>query len=229
MKSRHLLAVSAFALAASLAPAMAQSNSMPAGNGDRVDANGMPTTHSTPTEHAATADLNSTVSNSNVTADAQTSQSNAQYQQQQQQYQGALQQHQAAVEDHQAAVEANQAAQQQYQDQTAMYENLRARYAAERAAYHRGIWPSRYAQWMLEDRDNKLVGQRVEIINGDRVGTVTDVAHAAGGRVVGLHVVLDNNKLVWIDRDDIRYDRTDGIVMTNLDRNDLHQMADERL
>ena len=28
-----------------------------------------------------------------------------------------------------------------------MYEALRARYAAERAAYHRGIWPERYAHW----------------------------------------------------------------------------------
>ena len=50
MKSRHLLAASGFALAAFLAavPVLAQDNSMPAANGDRVDANGMPTTHSTP-------------------------------------------------------------------------------------------------------------------------------------------------------------------------------------
>ena len=32
-----------------------------------------------------------------------------------------------------------------------MYENLRARYAAERAAYHRGVWPDRYARWTLEE------------------------------------------------------------------------------
>ena len=216
MKSSHLLAASGLALAAFLAgaPAMAQA--------DRVDANGMPTTHSTPAEHAATADLNSSVAGANAQADATANQNNAQYQ-------GALADHQAAVQENRAAVQQNQAAVQQYQDQTAMYENLRARYAAERAAYHRAVWPSRYAQWTLEDNDNKLVGQRVEITSGDRVGTVTDVAHNASGRVVGLRVALDNDKIVWIDREDVRYDRADGIVMTNLDRADLRQMADERM
>lgn len=216
MKSSHLLAASGLALAAFLAgaPAMAQA--------DRVDANGMPTTHSTPAEHAATADLNSSVAGANAQADATANQNNAQYQ-------GALADHQAAVQENRAAVQQNQAAVQQYQDQTAMYKNLRARYAAERAAYHRAVWPSRYAQWTLEDNDNKLVGQRVEITSGDRVGTVTDVAHNASGRVVGLRVALDNDKIVWIDREDVRYDRADGIVMTNLDRADLRQMADERM
>ena len=218
MKSRHLLAASGFALAAFLAaaPAIAQNNT------DHIDANGLPTNHSTPAEHAATADLNNSVAGANAQADAQAGQNNAQYQQQQQQYQGAL-------ADHQAAVQQNNAAVQHYQDQSAMYQNLRAHYAAERAAYHRGIWPSRYAQWTLEDNDNKLVGQRVEITSGDRVGTVTDVAHNAAGRVVGLRVALDNEKIVWIDREDVRYDRADGIVMTNLDRGDLRKMADERL
>ena len=57
------LAVSTLALSAFLAgvPALAQDN--------RVDAGGMPTTHSTPDEHAATADLNNTVTNTNVAAD----------------------------------------------------------------------------------------------------------------------------------------------------------------
>ena len=40
---------------------------------------------------------------------------------------------------------------------------------------------------------------------------------------------LDSDKVVWIDSADIRYNRADGIVMTNLDRADLHHMADERL
>ena len=61
MKSLNLLAVSGFALSAFLiaAPAMAQQdNSYPTPSGDRVDANGMPTTHSTPAEAAQTAGLN---------------------------------------------------------------------------------------------------------------------------------------------------------------------------
>ena len=224
MKSRNLLAASGLALSAFLiaAPGMAQSNSVPAPNGDRVDANGLPTTHSTPAEHAATADLNGQVSSANQQADAQSDQNNAQYQQQQKQYQDQLQQHQNAVQQ-------NNAAQQQYQDQTAAYQNLKGRYAAERAAYHRGIWPGRYTHWTLEENDGHLIGQRVEIINGDRVGTVTDVAHSPNGHVLALRVSLDNNKIVWIDTADVRYDRADGIVMTNLARNDLRQMADERM
>jgi hypothetical protein len=224
MKFHSLLAVSGVALSAFLiaAPTMAQDNSMPGPSGQRVDANGMPTTHSTPAEHAATADLNAQVGVTNQTADATTDQNNAQYQQQQQQYQQQLQQHQNAVDQ-------NAAAQQQYQDQTATYEGLKARYAAERAAYHRGMWPDRYMHWTLEENDGHLVGQRVEIINGDRVGTVTDVAHSPDGRVLGLRVSLDGGKVVWIDDADVRYDRADGIVMTNLARDDLRAMADERM
>ena len=105
MKLRNSLAVSGFALSVFLiaAPAMAQDNSMPTTSGARVDANGMPTTHSTPAEHAATADLNDQVSGANTSADATSDQNgatsdqnNAQYQAQQQQYQNQLQQNQTA-------------------------------------------------------------------------------------------------------------------------------------
>lgn len=195
-------------------PALAADNSMPAGDGQRVDANGMPTTHSTPEEKAQTAQLNGEAAGDSAQSNAQAQSNDAQYQQQQQQYQTQLQQ--------------NRAAQERYQDRTAAYEALRARYAAERAAYHRGLWPDRYVHWTLEEVAPGLVGQRVEILNGDRVGTVVDVAHSPNGRVEALLVRLDNDQTVWIDQADIRYDRADGIVMTNLDRSDLHQMAAER-
>jgi hypothetical protein len=210
------LAVSTVALSAFLAavPALAQDN--------RVDAGGMPTTHSTPDEHAATADLNTTVTNSNVAADQQTGSGDAQYQQQQQQYQNQLQQNQSAQQDYQQKSQA-------YADQAAQYESLRARFSAERAAYHRGLWPDRYARFTVDQYTADLLGQRVEILNGDHVGTVRQVARMANGQVEALLVQLDNDKVVWIDRTDIRYDRADGIVMTNLDGRDLHQMADERL
>ena len=149
-------------------------------------------------------------------------QNNAQYQQQQQQYQEQLQQHQTAIDQ-------NKADQQKFENRTAAYETLRARYAAERAAYHRGAWPDRYVHWTLDENDARLIGQRVEIVSGDRVGTVTDVAHTPGGRVEALLVQLDSDKVVWIDQADVRYDRADGIVMTNLDRSDLRLMADERV
>jgi len=187
--------------------------------GERVDANGMPTTHSTPAEQAETARINNqigvTTKAPDADATAQAAANDAQYQAQQQQYQNQLQQ--------------NQAAQQEYQDRTVAYQNLRARYAAERAAYHRGIWPDRYVKWVIVERDAKLIGERVELINGNRVGTVIDTAHAPGGNVEALLVRLDSDKIVWIDSADVRYNRADGIVMTNLDSSDLHHMADERL
>jgi len=139
----------------------------------------------------------------------------AQYQAQQQQYQGQLQQ--------------NQAQQKDYQDRTAAYASLEGRYAAERAAYHRGVWPDRYSKWVIVERDAGLIGERVQLITGSRVGTVIDTAHVANGNVSALLVKLDDDKIVWIDASDVRYNRADGIVMTNLDRADLSHMADERV
>lgn len=200
------LAVSAFLFAA---PAFAQG---------RVDANGMPTDHSTPEEQAQTGQLNSNAANSvraqNAAGDAQYQAQQRQYQQQQQDYQQRLQE--------------NQAQQQQYQDRRAAYEVLRDHYRAERAAYHRGVWPDRYARWTLDDSDH-LMGQRVEILDGAHVGTVVGAARSASDRVEGLEVALDNGKTVWIDREDVRYDRGDRTVVTNLDRHDLYLMADERM
>ncbi|HWA68558.1 MAG TPA: hypothetical protein VG821_01835 [Rhizomicrobium sp.] len=208
MKLTLMAATSGLALCAFLiaVPAYAQ---------DHVDANGMPTDHSTPAERAETAQINNQVQSANAAADATAAANDAKYQAQQQQYQSKLQQ--------------NQAAQEQYQDQTARYNALRSRYAAERAAYHRGIWPDRYVHWTLENPARSLVGQRVEILNGDHVGTVKQVAHGTNRNVDGVLVELDGGKLVWIDASDIRYDSAGGVLMTNLERADLRAMSDERM
>jgi hypothetical protein len=219
-------ALAASGLALSFLMGGAFATAVPALAQDRVDANGMPTTHSTPAEQADTADLNSqaadTAATTNQAAQAQADANTSQYQAQQQQYQDQLRQNQRAQQDYQQKSA-------DYDSQAARYESLRARYAAERAAYHRGLWPDRYARWTIDQYTDDLLGQRVEILDGDRVGTVKDVARYSDNRVEALLVQLDNDKVVWIDRADIRYDRTDGIVMTNLDRADLRQMADERL
>jgi hypothetical protein len=190
--------------------------------GERVDANGMPTTHSTPAEQAETAKINNRVGADNAAVDARAAAANAkaasdnsQYQAQQKQYQGQLRQ--------------NQAQQREYQDRTTAYNDLRERYAAERAAYHRGVWPNRYEKWVIVERDAGLIGERVQLITGTNVGTVIDTAHTANGNVSALLVQLDSDKIVWIDAGDVRYNRADGIVMTNLDRADLRHMADERV
>jgi hypothetical protein len=223
MKSLNLLAVSGLALSAFLiaAPAMAQQqNSYPTPSGDRVDANGMPTTHSTPAEAAQTNDLNTQAADNASQSMGQTSTADAQYQQQQQQYQNQLQQNQQAQDDYQ-----NQKA--AYAEATAHYEGLRARFAAERAAYHRDLWPAEYRPWELRP-DFAVMHARVEIVNGDHVGNVVGIARDPGGRIEGLEVSLDSGKMVWIDANDARFNRTDGVLMTDLDRTDLHEMADER-
>lgn len=225
MKSASLAAVSGLALCAILSLAPAGAQTYPTPSGDRVDANGLPTTHSTPAEQAQTADINNQVRANNAAADAQASSANAQNQQQYQQQQ--QQAYESQKQQYQQQLNENAAQQQNYQNRTAMYEALRVRYAAERAAYRRGVWPERYTRWVLVRED--LVGERVQLITGARVGTVIDAAHAPNGNVTALLVRLDNDKVVWIDSADVRYNRADGIVMTNLDRNDLHHMADERL
>jgi hypothetical protein len=227
MKSFYLAAASGFALCALLSATPVSAQTYPTPRGDRVDANGMPTTHSTPAEQAQTADINNQVAANNDAADAQANSANAQYQQQQQNYESQKQQYQQQLDQNASDQQRYQGQQQRYQNRAAMYEALRSRYAAERAAYHRGIWPERYSRWVLLREDP--VGERVQLISGARVGTVIDVAHAPNGNVAALLVRLDSDKVVWIDSADIRYNRADGIVMTNLDRGDLHHMADERL
>jgi len=187
-----------------------------------VDANGMPTTHSTPAEKAQTAAINNGVAADNAAADAKAGANDAQYQAQQQAFQ-------SQQEQYRNQLSRNHEQQEEYRDRTAAYESLRMRFAAERAAYHRGIWPDRYAKWVIVERDANLIGERVELITGNRVGTVIDTAHRPNGNVSALLVRLDNDKIVWIDTADVRYNRADGIVMTNLDAADLHHMADERL
>ena len=215
MKSPILLAASGLALSAFLAstPAMAQNN--------HVDANGMPTDHSTPAEQAQTADLNAQITESNGEAAAQDNNNQSKYQIQQQQYQQQMQQHEAAQENYQDQKAA-------YAEQTSRYEAMRERFRAERAAYHRYEWPSRFAEWRLKN-DGSLMNARVQLINGDHVGNVVGAARASDGVIEGLEVKLDSGKVVWIDSADARFDRSNGEIITNLYASDLRQMADERL
>jgi hypothetical protein len=223
MKSPFFLAASGLALSAFLiaAPALAQDNSMPTASGARVDANGMPTTHSTPEEHAQTADLNGQIAQSNGAADAQDSSNQAQYQAQQQAYQDKLNQHDAAQKNYQDQ-KAN------YDAQTTQYEALRARFHAERAAYHRYAWPASFAEWRLSN-NGSLLNARVQLINGNNVGNVVAVARAHDGVIEGLQVEMDTGKVVWIDATDARLNHADGKIVTDLYASDIRAMADERI
>ena len=147
MKTHLLAAASGLVFSSFLiaAPAFAQ------GAPERVDANGKPTTDSTPAEKAETAAINNQVAASNAAAEAQTDADKAKYQEQQQAYQSQQQQYRNQLE-------RNKDQQEQYRDRTAAYESLRARFAAERAAYHRGAWLERYVKWVIVERDANLIG-----------------------------------------------------------------------
>jgi hypothetical protein len=214
MKSRTLLLLGSIAVSACMfAPAMAQSG--------HVDANGMPTDHSTPAEQAETANLNNQVSQSNAEIAAQDNNNQAKYQIEQQQYQQQMQQHQAQQDAYQDQKEA-------WREQRAHYEVLRDRFRAERAAYHRDVWPSRIAEWRLKN-DGSLMNARVQLINGDHVGNVVGIARADDDVIEALEVELDSGKVVWIDSADARFDRSSGQVVTNLYASDLRHMAEERI
>ena len=104
--------------------------------------------------------------------------------------------------------------------ENARYNDLRNRSAAERNAYHCGAW-NRDGRWSVMDRDTNLIGGRVQLMNGRSVGTDTDTSCGRGGSVTALLVRLDNNRTVWIDASDVRYNRVDRVIMTNQDRGDL--------
>ena len=214
-----LAAASGLALSLCLSPAFAQSYDSRETN--RVDANGMPMTHSTPAEHADTARINRQVGADNRAVDARANADTARYQSEQNQYQGQRSQYEGQLRN-------NRAQQAEYDTKNARYDALRDRYAAERAAYHRGAWPSRYASWTVLGREADLIGSPVQLVNGRRVGTVTDTSHGRNG-ITALFVRLDNNRSVWIDTSDLRFNRADRVIMTNLDRGDLRRMADHRM
>jgi hypothetical protein len=213
-----MAAASGLALSLCLSPAFAQSYDSPERN--RVNANGMPTTHSTPAEQAETARINRQIGADNRAVDARANADKSRYQAEQNQYQGQRSQYEGQLQD-------NRAQRAEYDVKNARYNELRDRYAAERAAYHRGAWPNRYARWTVMDRDADLVGKQVQLVNGRRVGTVTDTSHDRN-RITALQVRLDNDRTVWIDTSDVRYNRADRVIMTDLDRGDLRRMADHR-
>ena len=133
MRHVKLAATSGFAVSLFLlaTPVMAQStygdqdsypsNPLAQSGSGHVDANGMPTDHSTPAERAATAALNRQVSSANQAADARAAEQNAQYQEQRAHYEeqnaryhAAMQRHQLQQHDYDARDSAYQTQRQSY-------------------------------------------------------------------------------------------------------------------
>jgi molecular chaperone GrpE (heat shock protein) len=168
----------------------------------------MPSTHSTPAEQAQTNRLNNAAANDAASANQAAEQTNAQAQQR---YQSQQQQYQAAKQD--------------YAAQTARYHADRARYAAERAHYRRTSWEPRYEHELIVARSD-LVGAHLMTGSHD-VGRVQTMATGANGHVEALRVALHRGGNVWIDAADLRFDPQNHVVVTDLSRHDLHEMAKE--
>ena len=152
-------------------------------------------------ERAETQSINSTINQSNQAANQQADQNNAQYNAQVAAYDTAMVDYRATVD----------------------------RYRVERAAYRRNPWSTRYRDWVL-DTDAGVIESRVVVLNGDAlsdpVGRVTAIARAKGSnRIEAVKVRLDTGEDIWIDRDDIRFNRSDRVLITNLNRGDLVLMA----
>jgi len=221
MKSLNLLAVSGLALSAFLiaAPAMAQQdNSFPAPSGDRVDANGMPTTHSTPTEAAQTDNLNQQADGAAQQSTMQGSNSDAQYQAQQQQYQNQVQQYQDQ--------------RQQYRADSENYsQNLRAYDLAKYDWYYPQAYTYRYGGesglqplYLIAEPSQQLAQVPVEGPGGTWVGRVRNVEIGPDGRPARVEIALNRRVSVWVHPGDLRLDPDEHILYTDLTRGELWGM-----
>jgi preprotein translocase subunit SecF len=124
MRTLSKLAVSGLVLSLFAAPVLAQT---PVSLGEKVDANGFPTTHSTPAEHAQTESLNSQVRAANAAADDQALQQQAQHQAAVDAQTAAQAEYDQQKQQYQQQLQDNQAAQQNFEDRTRAYYDLRQR------------------------------------------------------------------------------------------------------
>ncbi len=165
---------------------------------------------STPAEQAQTQQLNQGISNSNASADAQSTDKNAVYQ--------------AQVDRYQEQLKIYRAQQANYHERAESYLAARDRYIAAHARYRRGMWPASYEQRLIVNT-NDLLGTNVSTANGNVVGHVVEIA-LISGHVSALRVSLDNQPGdVWIESSDLRFDADNKLVMTDFDRHDLYEMS----
>ncbi len=116
---------------------------------------------------------------------------------------------------------------QDYNNQRAAYERDRARYRADRADYvHR--WDAFYGYRGFRDvdamRGSDLLGARVSVRGGDRIGRVRDIDTDGAGRIRSISVATADGT-VAIDADDLRFDPTTRVVYTDLSQREVDGLA----
>jgi len=115
-----------------------------------------------------------------------------------------------------------------YDAQRAAYSRDRARYLDDRSAYARR-WTVFYGYTRFRDisgfSEPRLMGLQVSTRGGGFVGRVRDVDTNSYGRVIRVAVSIGRDRVAWIDADDLRYDPATGMVMTDLSRGQIDDMA----
>lgn len=72
---------------------------------------------------------------------------------------------------------------------------------------------------------NALLGREVVTRNGQVVGRISNDARYVNGDVAGVEVALGSDRAVWITVPNLRYDREEGILMTDLTPREYHERA----
>jgi sporulation protein YlmC with PRC-barrel domain len=115
-----------------------------------------------------------------------------------------------------------------YDAQRAAYNRDRSRYLNDRAGYaHR--WDAFYGYSRFQDvsrlSETRLMGLQVSTRGGNFIGRVRDVDTNSYGRVTRVAVSTSRDRTAWIDADDLRYDPSTRMVMTDLSQGQINDMA----
>src|SRR5262249_17834179 len=90
-------------------------------------------------------------------------------------------------------------------------------------------WAAFYGYTRFHDVDRmgsgELLGLPVSLRGGSRIGRVRDVNTDGYGRVTRVSVSLGFGRIAWIDADDLRFDPATRVVMTDLSRGQIDDMA----
>jgi len=115
-----------------------------------------------------------------------------------------------------------------YDAQRAAYDRDRSRYLRDRFGYARR-WRVFYGYTRFQDlsrfSESRLIGLQVSTRGGGFVGRVRDVDTNSYGRVIRIAVATSRDRVAWVDADDLRYDPAARIIMTDLSRGQIDDMA----
>ena len=139
-----------------------------------------------------------------------------------------------------------EAQQQQYQAQQQRYQQQQDQYRANRRQYIRDVrqydlaryeWtdyprvyvyryegPRLHRLYLIADPTHQLAQKPIEGPSGRFIGKVRNVETAPDGRPARVEVALNRVVSVWVRPDHFRYDAQDGVLFTDLTRDDLWNM-----